>query len=288
VAKNAGRLDEAERWCLKAIELDEAIGNPKPLAIRYSNLADLLLAQGRLDEAEGYAHRAREIDETLDLSSEPWTTYGILAQIAEKRGQSITAKAWRRKERDTFAAFPGSDIQIEQRKPLIAAVVAVAQGDTRAQAEIEAGFASLTAKGWMIADGIQRIWAGERDLDALTDDLDRTDALILRRILEGIAGAPSAQPAPSEAAEKEAEEAGLTLPQLIDLIEQALRGDAQLGERLHTAMQEMATQGDDPGVRALGAVLRKVLEGEREPDLSELPAEMASAVRGLLGRLRQP
>ncbi len=66
--------------------LDEQIGNPKELAPDYNNLAGLLLAQGRLDEAEAYAQRAQAIKETLDLSAEPWTTYAILAQIAERRG----------------------------------------------------------------------------------------------------------------------------------------------------------------------------------------------------------
>jgi hypothetical protein len=33
-------------------------------------------------------------------------------------------------------------------------------------------------------------------------------------------------------------------------------------------------------------VLLRVLVGEREPDLSKLPDEAASAVRGLLGRLK--
>ena len=37
---------------------------------------------------------------------------------------------------------------------------------------------------------------------------------------------------------------------------------------------------------ALGTALRGILEGERNPDLDDLPLDMAEAVRGLLGRLR--
>ncbi|MCB9133207.1 MAG: hypothetical protein H6647_19970 [Anaerolineales bacterium] len=42
--------------------------------------------------------------ETLDLSAEPWKTYGILAQIAERRS-GPTRPANGRKEQETFAAF---------------------------------------------------------------------------------------------------------------------------------------------------------------------------------------
>jgi len=75
------------------------------LAIDYSNLAALLLSQNRLEEAEAYAHRAREIKETLDLSSEPWKTFNILAQIAEKRGRAEEAREWRRKRDEAKRAF---------------------------------------------------------------------------------------------------------------------------------------------------------------------------------------
>jgi hypothetical protein len=42
-----------------------------------------------------------------------------------------------------------------------------------------------------------------------------------------------------------------------------------------------------PEIRALGGVLNRVLSGEREPDLSALPPELAQAVRGMLGGIRE-
>jgi len=46
------------------------------------------------------------------------------------------------------------------------------------------------------------------------------------------------------------------------------------------------SRADDPTSSALGNVLLRVLVGERQPDLSKLPDDLASAVRGLLGRLK--
>jgi hypothetical protein len=45
-------------------------------------------------------------------------------------------------------------------------------------------------------------------------------------------------------------------------------------------------RGDDLAVSALGNILLRVLVGERNPDLSQLPDDVASAIRGMLGRLK--
>jgi tetratricopeptide (TPR) repeat protein len=106
VSEGAGRLDDAERWYKRAIELDQEAGTSGYLpASHYNNLANLLLSQNRLEEAEAYAHRAREIFETLDLASQPWKTFNILAEIAEKRGRAEEAREWRRKRDEAKRAF---------------------------------------------------------------------------------------------------------------------------------------------------------------------------------------
>ena len=80
---------------------------------------------------------------------------------------------------------------------------------------------------------------------------------------------------------------GLTLPQLLDLVERAARGDRELGGQLFEAMRRLAGDpGQPPQMRALGKVLVSILVGERDPNLDGLPPELASAVRGLLARLR--
>jgi hypothetical protein len=47
----------------------------------------------------------------------------------------------------------------------------------------------------------------------------------------------------------------------------------------------MARTGDDFN-RALGNALLRVLVGDHNPDLSTLPDEVASLIRGMLGRLK--
>jgi len=283
VAVGAGRPDEAERWYTRAIALGEELNYVGELGKWYSNLANLLLAQGRLDEAERYAHRAREIKERLDLSVEPWTTYTILAQIVAQRGRAAEARDWRRKARDTFAAFPGSEVQIRQFQSIIAGVVRAAKGDTAARAEIEQFFPQMEAQDWKgVPAVIQRIWAGERDLDALTEDVNFSAALVIRKILEGIAGDPvaakslsrSPQPAPQQ-------QQGFTLDQLLALVARARAGDAALAGQLQPMLQMLASSSDaPPEIRALFAALAQVLGGE-EPDVSALPPELAEVVRGL-------
>jgi tetratricopeptide (TPR) repeat protein len=181
VAESVERPQEAERWYLWAIELFEKVTDTQNLAKGLSNLAGLYLTQNRIDEANAYARRALAIKETLDLSSEPWATYSILAQIAEKRGHKDEVREWRRKDQE-----------------------------------------------------------GQ----------------------------------------------GVTLSQLLELVERAAAGgDKELGGQLFTAFQQMS-RAEDSTSSALGNVLLRVLVGEREPDLSKLPDEVASAVRGLLSRLK--
>jgi hypothetical protein len=152
-----------------------------------------------LDEAEAYAHRAREIKETLDLSSEPWKTFNILAQIAEKRGRAEEAREWRRKAEAAKRAFAeqsggqwsedGARIAqtVQQWEPVIAAVVAACQGNRQAAQAIEPvlqKFAGTKDWGNLVAV-IRRILKGERGAQ-LAAGLDNIDAAIVEKILEGL------------------------------------------------------------------------------------------------------
>ncbi len=77
------------------------------------------------------------------------------------------------------------------------------------------------------------------------------------------------------------------MPQLLDLVERAVRGDRQLGGQLFNAMRELAGHPAAPvEQRELAGVLVRVLIGEKSPNLDALPAGVASAVRGMLGRLK--
>jgi len=203
VAMNSGRPDEAEGWYKRTLELDERVqpGSPGE-AMTLNNLASLLVneiqakraSRTRLAEAKGYAEQALAIDQTLDASSGIWTVFSTLAKIADLEGRAEEARDYRRRERETFAAFEGNRYHIDrQHGQLIAAIAAAAKGNAEARAEVEARLPRLEEAGWKIAAATRRIWAGERDWHALVEGIDSNSSLLVRRVLETMA-----QPAPEE------------------------------------------------------------------------------------------
>ena len=308
VAENAGRPQEAERWYLRAIELKEKYSTPSDLASSLSNLADLYLSQNRLDEAEIYARRALAIEETLDPSAaEIWKDYSFFAQLAEKRGRMDEVREWRRKEQESFAAFAGSDTQMQKTmqtwQPRIDAIVLAVGGDEDARKAVEQLCDKLAEiDDWKnIAVVIRRILNGERGIELL-ESVDRTDAYIVRRILQALNGEGDPHPptpSPREASRRGKSRAdlgegeppqqqGLTLPQLLELVERAVAdGDQKTGSQLFPAMQKMASDPTAPReMQLLGKALAAIIIGDKNPSLDGLPDEVASAVRGLLGRLK--
>jgi tetratricopeptide (TPR) repeat protein len=291
ISRSAGREEDAEKWYKKAIQFAETIGDKPNLATTCTNLANLYLSQARLAKAEEYARRALAIKETLDLSSEPWKNYSLLAQIAERQGRLDEVRAWRRKEQESFAAFAGSDTKIKEWLPIIEAVVAACQGNEESKKQLEPFLQEMgQTEDWKnLISVLRRIMDGERDQDIVTG-LDGTDALIVTRILQALSGdpeppSPASRPLSAVHGQAQPQEQGLTLPQLLKLVERAARGDQQLGGQLFSAFQGMA-KADDPAMRALGNVLLRVLVGDHKPDLSALPDEVASLIRGMLGRLK--
>ena len=69
-------------------------------------------------------------------------------------------------------------------EPLLQAIAEVARGNSESRAQLEEMLQQLEENGWHIASAVERIWAGERDSDALTEGLDEQDAALVRRILE--------------------------------------------------------------------------------------------------------
>lgn len=299
VAKGAGRLEEAERWYRKAIDMGEQINYVGELGKWYSNLANLLLAQNRLDKAEQYARQAVAIIETLDISAEPWKIYNLLAEIADKRGQPDEARTWRRKEQETRLAFeassqadtnandPGIRQKADQWNEVIAGVATVCQSGQPDPGLDKFLDDMATKDDWRnLIVVIRRILAGDRGLE-LFDGLDDVDSAIVRRILKPLIR-PDAPSPPGGEGRGEGADQGLTLPQLLDLVEQAARGDQDLGLQLFQLLQQLLNdRTTPPELRALAGVLQRILIGDRNPTLDGLPGELASAVRGLVGRLRQ-
>ncbi|HYA98873.1 MAG TPA: hypothetical protein VED37_01515, partial [Ktedonobacteraceae bacterium] len=122
----------------------------------------------------------------------------------------------------------------QQHGQLIAAIASAAQGDEQAREEVEGKLPGLEERGWKIADAIRRIWAGERNWDALAEDLDSQDALLVLRVLETIA-----QPA-GESASLTPDEVFTALP---DAIREALvQGDEVAFEQALEGLSQEAQQ----------------------------------------------
>ena len=137
-----------------------------------------------------------------------------------------------------------------------------------------------------LASVIRRILAGERG-DTLCDGLDGTDAIIVRRILGRLSGR---NPAVFETSSAESEDSpeGLSLDQLLSMVELAAQGNSELRDQLMPAMEQLAQAEDaPPEVRALGGVLGSILKGDFNPKLDEMPEELATPVRGMISRLKK-
>jgi hypothetical protein len=132
-----------------------------------------------------------------------------------------------------------------------------------------------------LADALRRILNGARDPIALFASLDNTDALIAGDVLRALG---------VEVPLMGDEDGGdmVTLDDFLSMIVAACQADAPdgLAEQLIGATRGMAAQPTAPaGMRELGRVLNAILSGERNPDLADLPPDLADKVQGVLMRL---
>lgn len=135
-----GNLGEAEAWFRKALKQFQQLENQATASQILSNLAFILQNQPhRLSEARQLAEEALAIKKTLDpAAAKIWNAYDILADIADKQGDSIQAKEYRRQARQEKAAFAGTQYELRKYRRLIAGVVAVVDNaEIREQLEIE-------------------------------------------------------------------------------------------------------------------------------------------------------
>jgi len=181
VTENVGKLADAEAWYWKAIEVDKQFGNAKGEARVLSNLAGLLQNQpDRLPESQQLAEKALAIKKTLDPATTTiWTTYNILAQIADTQGNAQEAKKYRRLAREAKANFAGTRYELKQIHSQL--ILAVARGEN-----VEAALQRYDESWKNLKTAIQQILAGERDVDKLCEPLTYHEAPIITAILEGI------------------------------------------------------------------------------------------------------
>ena len=182
------KLPEAEQWYRKALEIARQIGDRLGESKRLLNLADLLTKQSnQLPEANQLATAALSILETLDpAAAEIWKIYNLLAIIATAQNEPDKAKEYRQLARTTKAAFAGTQFELQQHAPLIELVVA-AVGDAAARERLEPVLVQQVEIGrGQLVTGIRRVLAGEREVEALWDDLDLDESMIIAAILRGV------------------------------------------------------------------------------------------------------
>ncbi len=68
--------------------------------------------------------------------------------------------------------------------PFLRGVAAVARGIDEPRVHVEAALPKVEEVGWRLTDAVERIWAGERDAQALTADVDPNSGILIERILE--------------------------------------------------------------------------------------------------------
>ena len=189
VHEYAGKPEEAEAWYCKAIKGAKATGDNLGVSKRLNNLAYLLENQPhRLIEAQQFAEEALAIKKTLDPSAaQIWITHNILANIADKQGDTSQAKEYRRLSRQAKAAFAGTQYELRKYGRLIVDVVA-AVDDTEVRQQLKAAMEELVKNGWHnLVAAIHRILDGERDEEVLCEPLNYEEAPIIYAILQGIA-----------------------------------------------------------------------------------------------------
>ncbi len=111
VCTATGRPAEAEQWCRKALKAHRAAEDWPGIARSLNNLANLLADDpARLDEARSLAEEALAIKETLDPAAmQIWTTYTLLARIADQQGDESRAAEYRSKAERAFAPYAGGE-----------------------------------------------------------------------------------------------------------------------------------------------------------------------------------
>ena len=193
--QRAGKSEAAEAWYRKALEGAKAAGDKLLESRSLNNLAMLLQNQpDRLPEARQLAEEALAISKTLDPAAAGiWKTYELLAEIADKQGDTTQAKEYRRLSRQEYVQFAGMQYQLQKYGQLIAMVViAVDDGELRQELE---DFMEQFSEDWAnLVTAIRAILKGERDEEVLCEPLDYDDAAIISAILEGIADPETLKP----------------------------------------------------------------------------------------------
>jgi len=165
---------------------------------------------------------------------------------------------------------------------LIHAVVIASQNRERL-AELEPLLKAASANGWnSLVTTIRRILSGARDIQVLAG-LDEDDRVIAEAILRGLQD-PATLPDPQARPDPE-----MAVPGLAGMIHAAASGDIAALQLLGDMATQMLRAGGD--MARLSGMLRRMMDGERDPDLlsrgmSPRGAQLVLSLIEELARLR--
>jgi tetratricopeptide (TPR) repeat protein len=199
LSERAGKVAASEQWNRKSIQAFRLEGNTPDLSTALNNLAGCFARQAeRLPEARSLVEEALALKKTLDPgAAEIWYTFRTLAVIAEREAAAAAdeetrqqllaeARVHYRHARAAKYSFAGTRYELCHHWRTIASMVA-ASHDPALRPAFESRFHQLGSAGWTkLVAALRRILAGERDADALCEDLDLEDSMIVEAILQGI------------------------------------------------------------------------------------------------------
>lgn len=186
--------------------------------------------------------------------------------------------------------MPQSPGHLEQWEPVISSLVAADRGDIFAEQALDLVLTSLGEHSdWkQLVAVLRRIRAGERD-PALARGLDPIDTAVIRRALAALAGTVRVDagawrtgvPAISPRYQDQ------QLAALAEATVAAAKGDRDAGDALQPLLQALAAH---PDWAPLGAVVQRILAGDRDPALRHALANSAAAtaVSRILNQLTEP
>ena len=138
--------------------------------------------------------------------------------------------------------------------------------------ELHAALEGAESQGWgRLVTTLRKILNGQRDRSVLLG-LDDEDRVIAEAILAGIENPATLPPLEGKP------NAGAAAPGLAAMIDGAARGDVQALHALANMAEQMVKGGGD--MARLGAIMRRLIDGERDPDL--LTRGMGALGRGLV------
>jgi hypothetical protein len=109
----------------------------------------------------------------------------LRAALAELPAAEAAALLQRLRAAGLIQDSAGPDItHVRQQFEPLLRLIAAAVNDEGQRGEIEPVLAKLAENGWQLTQAVHRIWAGERDGDALTAGLDEQESALVRRVLE--------------------------------------------------------------------------------------------------------